>query len=153
MKRNKLYLMIVFILSSTFVFAQNENGDKMWKKFESQKVAYLTQELDLTPQEASKFWPVYYEMQHSLRENEKESRKLMLDLKNNNNLKEKDFENILTKELDCSIKRETIIKAYYKRMLTIISPSRLLKLRKAERNFKKILFNRMGRGKNMNNRK
>ena len=147
----KIFLVIIFVASSTIIFAQNKNGDKIWKKFESQKVAYITQELDLTPQEASVFWPLYYEMKNSLEQNEKKTRMLINQIKNNKKLVEKDYEDILLNELDSSIKREVIIKDYYKRMLKIISPSRLLKLRKAEHDFKKILFNRMGRGRDNSN--
>ena len=145
---NKLFLVVIFVTFSTIIFAQNKKGDKIWKKFESQKVAYITQELDLTPKEASVFWPLYYDMKNSLEQNEKKNRILRNQIKNNKKLVEKDYEAILLNELDSSLKREVIIKDYYRRMLKIISPSRLLKLRRAEYNFKKILFSRMGRGRN-----
>ena len=42
------------------------------KEFEAQKVAFFTQEMDLTPEEAIKFWPLYNEMQQKIRvENDK----------------------------------------------------------------------------------
>lgn len=52
---------IVALASSATAFAQPEKspGEDWKKKMMSEKVAFFTVELDLTPTEAQKFWPVY----------------------------------------------------------------------------------------------
>ncbi|MFT6814466.1 MAG: hypothetical protein ACJAZ3_000354 [Sphingobacteriales bacterium] len=54
----KKYILIALILCLSLVsadaFAQSGNSD-----LESYRVAFLTKELSLTPEEAQKFWPVY----------------------------------------------------------------------------------------------
>lgn len=52
---------VVALASSATAYAQPENGHREdWKKkMMSEKVAFFTVELDLTPAEAQKFWPVY----------------------------------------------------------------------------------------------
>ena len=41
------------------LFAQSGKlSEDKRKEFEAQKVAFFTQEMDLTPEEATKFWPL-----------------------------------------------------------------------------------------------
>ncbi len=61
----KLMIMTAAVLMATFfttpIFAQGppaDGGDK-GEKIEALRIAFITQELQLTPQEAQKFWPVY----------------------------------------------------------------------------------------------
>jgi Spy/CpxP family protein refolding chaperone len=61
----KLMMMTAAVLMATFfttpIFAQGppaDGGDK-GEKIEALRIAFITQELQLTPQEAQKFWPVY----------------------------------------------------------------------------------------------
>src|ERR1700733_13020492 len=52
----KIYFLIYFLLSCTYIcVAQKGNGQAL----EAIKVAYITRELNLSPEEAQKFWPVY----------------------------------------------------------------------------------------------
>lgn len=55
------------------LFAQSGKlSEDKRKEFEAQKVAFFTQEMELTPEEATKFWPLYNEMQQKMRvENDK----------------------------------------------------------------------------------
>ena len=52
----KLYV-ILFVLVSCFTFAQG-NQEKR-EKIKALKVAFLTEKLALTSDEAQKFWPIY----------------------------------------------------------------------------------------------
>lgn len=57
MKTNKLLLIILFLLS-IHLFAQPPRGEKK-EQIKALKVGFITTELDLTTDEASKFWPIY----------------------------------------------------------------------------------------------
>ena len=53
---------ILFILISTNVFSQGRrHTDFDYDKFKSEKIAFITQAIELSPAEAEKFWPVYNE--------------------------------------------------------------------------------------------
>ena len=54
------YLAILF-MSSISLYAQPSKGDdKGWKeRIMSEKIAFLTTEAKITPEQAQKFWPVY----------------------------------------------------------------------------------------------
>ena len=72
----KKTLIFGLLLSAAAVVAQPKMGDradleKKKEKIEAIKVAYLTEELELTVAESQAFWPVYNERQnkeHELRE-------------------------------------------------------------------------------------
>lgn len=63
MKRTLISAFIIAVMA-TFAAASthaqgNRNPEDWKKKMMSEKVAFFTVELDLTPEEAQKFWPVY----------------------------------------------------------------------------------------------
>jgi hypothetical protein len=58
----KLLFTIAFASMFTIAFAQEDPSELTEKKqqnIEALKVAFISKELDLTPEEAQKFWPVY----------------------------------------------------------------------------------------------
>lgn len=57
MKTNKLVLILLFLLSIQ-AFAQPQRGEKK-EQIKALKVGFITTELALTSDEASKFWPLY----------------------------------------------------------------------------------------------
>ena len=63
MKRTLISAFIIAVMA-TFaaapIHAQGNRNPEDWKKkMMSEKVAFFTVELDLTPEEAQKFWPIY----------------------------------------------------------------------------------------------
>ncbi len=67
----KLILILLIIgISGPQLFAQesettpdHRSREGRWDKLKSMKIAYITQELNLTPAEAEKFWPLYNEFE------------------------------------------------------------------------------------------
>lgn len=61
----KLYLLLSFICLTAIVHAQDapeatpDVSEKKQQDIQALKAAFITKELDLTPDEAQKFWPVY----------------------------------------------------------------------------------------------
>lgn len=56
----KKYLLILIIsLGSFSANAQDADEAKRAEKIQALKIAFITQKLKLTPEEAQKFWPVY----------------------------------------------------------------------------------------------
>ena len=50
-------LLLTFLIVN--VNAQGRRGKQDWDKFRAEKISFLTEKLELTPEEAQKFWPVY----------------------------------------------------------------------------------------------
>ena len=60
----KLVLTFVLVCTATALFAQ---GQMSWKeKMQSIKIAYLTEQVGITPAEAQVFWPVYNEAEKEM---------------------------------------------------------------------------------------
>ena len=55
--RKLLLILFLFISSAYICSAQDGNKDK--EKIEAVRTAYITNQLNLTPEEAQKFWPIY----------------------------------------------------------------------------------------------
>lgn len=54
---NRVIILLTATLISIVAFAQSDNGKR--ERIESFRVAYFTRQLNLTPEESKRFWPVY----------------------------------------------------------------------------------------------
>lgn len=63
MKKHLFTTLILVFLCTNFLAQKNKKSKEKIKAF---KVSYLTQELNLTPENAEKFWPVYNNHQEKL---------------------------------------------------------------------------------------
>lgn len=72
----KILLIIAMALSATVVtVAQDDGGDKQGGgRIEAMKIAYLTKRLNLSPEEAQKFWPIYNQYMDEIRKTRQEAR-------------------------------------------------------------------------------
>ncbi len=75
MKKSVLYIALAVLAAMlavpTAAYAQDKKGgkDDEWReRIESKKIAFLTSEMDLTPEEARVFWPVYNKAREEMRE-------------------------------------------------------------------------------------
>ena len=64
----KSTLLFLTLLFSASALAQPEHDPREFKRVEAYKTKFLTEELDLSPEEAQKFWPVYNEYNKKLQE-------------------------------------------------------------------------------------
>lgn len=72
---NRSFIVMLLCLMPLWAFAQEERAHKsdQERKAEreavhAQRIAFITQEVGLTPAEAEKFWPLYNEMDHKVGE-------------------------------------------------------------------------------------
>src|SRR5882724_9532872 len=70
------------------------------EKLQSMKIAFFTERLNLTPEEAKSFWPVYNAFQDELEKMRKSHRETLIDAKDNvDKLSDKDIEKLVDNEL------------------------------------------------------
>lgn len=64
-----ILILSVLLCSISLAFAQDQPGDDLTKqeKIQSLYVAYVTQQLQLTPDEAQKFWPLHTQFENELK--------------------------------------------------------------------------------------
>ena len=63
----KLYILMAFVSLSVSAIAQNQNPGQKRQDIEALKIAFISRELELTPDEAQKFWPIYNEYSKEMR--------------------------------------------------------------------------------------
>lgn len=118
----KKLVLIFLILLNCFSMVKAQDGDNS-EKIQSLKIAFITQKLQLTPDEAQKFWPVYYQY-------ENEIHGLQLDYKNGPALQNEE-------------KLLSIRKKYASSFEKVIGPQKLNNFFNAERDFRNVLIRRL----------
>ncbi len=138
-------LAILFLLLAASMQAQ----DGKHEKIKALKTAYITEKLALTSTEAEKFWPIYNKYDdkfHALRK--KEKTEIFQKLKDGLDNMDDAEANIL---IDASLSLESEELELRKQMITelrsVISPKKIITLKKAEEDFKRELLDRYRHGK------
>mgnify|MGYP001103051276 CR=1 FL=1 len=73
---NKLFFSILFLFAIGLKgYSQEDNDKPDGSRLEALKIAYLTKKLNLTPDEAKRFWPIYNSYATEIREAKMEQRK------------------------------------------------------------------------------
>jgi len=134
-------MLLLTLFSTAAVYAQRPSGEEM-QKIQDAKIAIITNRLNLSPEQATGFWPVYNEYSQKRKDIHRAQRKIINDKKAEgktddqvlNNLKE--VQELKQKELDLE-------KEYQNRFLKVISASQVIELYKAERTFNDMLIQRL----------
>lgn len=137
-------IIFISLLLVTQGFSQEQKRDgnqDRWEKYRSEKVAFLTNKLDLTPQEAEKFWPVYNAMEKERSEVQKSRRDLEKQVREATE-QSSDHEIIkLTREFASNLEKEGMLATEYnEKFLKILPPQKVLKMYKAEGEFRMYMF-------------
>ena len=143
MKTIKIFIAIIMLFSAN-TFAQ---GGRILKEKKEQikamKVAYITNELSLTPDEAAKFWPLYNVFEDKQQEIRKQKLKGYLDRIDDDsfeNVSEKEASAILTQMESTEDELHQAKKKFVSSLKGIIPATKILKLKKAEEGFNRKLL-------------
>lgn len=155
--RRLCYLIMFFLLTPMLLLAQQNQGadqerrEKTWKEIESWKVAYFTHELNITPEEAVNFWPLYNEMNQKLMGLDRQKRELRRSIyEKGAQCKETDCVDLLHKMMDLDKSRLAIKHEAYEKIAKILPVSKLLKLDDIEERFRQKLFDYLRKRSNNN---
>lgn len=111
------------------------------EKIKAQKVAFITEKLDLTSEEAQIFWPVYNEYEKEKEKLYDEKRKLMKNIMRNFEiLKDADIEIAADKLLELDVSDAKFRQQYYEKFKTVLPIRKVVKLQQSEHDFKHYLL-------------
>lgn len=140
--KNVFSLFLIFISLN----AVGQDGPFLRKKKEqikSLKVAFITNELALTPDEATKFWPLYnayeFKQQDIKKQRLKEYRERMDD-NSIDKLSDKDATTMLAQMESSEEELYQARKKFVASLKGVVSPIKIVKLKKAEENFNRKLL-------------
>ena len=135
--QKKITLLLPLLLLVLSTVAQPDKR----KQMEARRVAYLTEKLALTPEEAQVFWPVYnqrVEALHALRKERRSNRKEGKTIYESGD--EQKLEAVLDKELVLRRKELELLETYHAKLKTVLPIKKLAKLYRAEEQFKREIM-------------
>lgn len=149
----KTILLIAFISLSGILRSQPmgpppkgkaERQQEKKENIESMKIAFITNKLDLTPEEAQKFWPVYNQYNDKLQELRKKRRQDEREAKKNfDGLSDKELEQAIDNDLAIRQKELDLQKEYNAKYKAVLPIKKVSKLYAAEEQFKMVLLDKL----------
>ncbi len=147
--KNFVFVLILCLLTGTSLQAQEKDGHR--EKIKALKVAYITQELNMTPEVAQKFWPVYNSYECQRRDLHKREH---IELDNLVSITEEKAEDMLKEYLTVEKEEYIIKKQLFEDLKQFLSARDIIKLHKLEADFnKKLLKEYRSRKENDGNQK
>ncbi|GIL21613.1 MAG: hypothetical protein BroJett042_01260 [Bacteroidota bacterium] len=137
----KLMILGVWLVGSFVAMGQdqteNEQDPKALEKINALRIAYLSEKLNLTSEQAEKFWPIYREFSDKRKELRRELIDARKQVKADQN-PQKD-EALVKLGLELKQRELDLEKTYSERLLKVISAQQILSLRKAEGDFQQLI--------------
>ena len=140
--------LIAILILGLFVFSQvpasaqkGNNNNEHWERFRNEKVAFFTTNLDLTPEEAQQFWPVYNQMEKEKRELQRKRHNLEDKVRSaDENLSKEELIALTNEHVAISKTEADVREKYNNEFLKILPPLKVIKLYKAENEFRMHMF-------------
>ena len=135
----KKIIIVALFFACLVSYGQSEEA---LKKIEAAKIALITERLELTPEQAEKFWPIYREYSQKNRE----IRKNFNEARRNfdpNTASEEENKKMLEMANEVKQNQLDLERNYSQRLLKVITSRQLNNLRKAETDFREMLLRRI----------
>lgn len=147
----KKYIIIITVLISALGMAQpgsegrhedHEDRKMAKEKIKALAVAYVTEQLELTPDEASTFWPVFNELRDQRYQIDRERRQLVREMEDKfESLTDSQAVEYVNKIAALEKKKyETSFEFNKDKFIKIVGAKRFLKLMKAETDFRRKML-------------
>jgi hypothetical protein len=140
MKRGIIFIIAFAVFSTLQMSGQNPNLEKL----NAYKIAFFTKKLNLTSQEAEKFWPVYNEFQDKRNGIQVERQTLNRSINQNElNMSDKEMIEAGDKHISLQVQEASLSQEYHKKFREILSPVKVLRLYQAENQYRLLLLNEL----------
>lgn len=144
MKNLKLYTLLLAFFA--LVFQANAQGNpggrkERHEKIDAAKTAFLTDKMNLTTEQSQKFWPIYNEYDAKRQQIRKKSK--VLKDQNLDNLTDAQLRDALSNMLEGRQQELNLEKEYVEKFQKVISVRQVATMYKAEKEFMKVLLNKL----------
>ena len=143
-------LVILTVGAYAQVPGQRRGGDNGWReRVRSEKVAFLTEEIDLTESEAQVFWPIYNQIQKEQRDNFEAVRKAYDAMAKGvqDGKSGKEMEKLVRAYVDAKDQSDGIETKYLNKLLKALPAEKVARYFLAEEKFRHQQIGRLGNGK------
>ncbi len=149
----KFFALTLCLFASVLLFAQpqgkpnDEQRKKDWERLQAEKIAFITQELDLTPEEAQVFWPVYNQCWKEVLASHKATREAFAGIrgKQAEGLTDKEMEKKLDAYIQASTRSNQVLADWYPKFKQVLPIRKVAKLYQAEEAFQQRMINNLRR--------
>lgn len=133
-----LFILCGLIGSTVAVRAQDEAQNPGLERIRAAQIAYLSKELDLSPEEAQKFWPVYNQYSKEVETLIAERKRTMKDLRQNPDPADPTAQ--ATQDLKYQQRMLDIKTRYKDQFVKVLPAQKVNTLYRAERDFRQALL-------------
>lgn len=137
----KKILIVMVLIVANFSFAQGFKEKK--EKIKALKVAYITEKLDFTTDEAQKFWPIYNtfdEKQFEIRHNKMKAIIKKIEEGGMENISEKEAQNLISQMENSEEELHGLKKKFMQDLQKVIPAKKIILLKKTEEEFNRKLL-------------
>ncbi len=141
----KYFLLFLIAVMSSLLYAQPPNDGPKNKRdqIHAQKIAFISTQLKLTPDEAQKFWPVYNQYEAEIEKIRKERRGYVNELKKSAELSD-DRAYELTEKIFATESKESQTRlTYLKQFAGVVGKKKAAEVFIAEEKFKRELLEKL----------
>ena len=139
----KKIILVAIIFTSIFASAQRNRGE-MREKIKAQKVAFITEKLDLSADEAAKFWPIYNTFEEATQQIKfKDLRAIKSEMRNNPDLSDEKAQKLLDKLIAAENDMHKAKVELVNDLREVISAKKIIRLKAAEDEFNRKLLERL----------
>lgn len=147
----KFFALTLCLFASVLLFAQpqgkhnDEQRKKDWERLQTEKIAFITQELDLSPEEAQVFWPVYNQCWKEVLASHKASREAFAGIrgKQAEGLTDKEMEKKLDAYIQATTRSNQVLADWYPKFKEVLPIRKVAKLYQAEEAFQQRMINNL----------
>lgn len=136
MKRLIIPILTLFICFNAY----SQRDGKMQERIKAQKVAFITERLDLSSKEAQKFWPIYNAFEKKVTKMRQNDLREVRQAMQKGNLSDSEAQQVLDKFMIVEQQLFEAKKQLVKDLKNVIPPQKIIQLKAAEDAFNKKLM-------------
>ncbi len=143
MKKSTISWIWMFVFFANVAFAQRGPGPAK-ERIEAMKVGFITQKVNLSAEEAQKFWPVYNKYSDEQEKLRKSFRGMMMDeLRDMDNMTDAEADKTLNEMINFRTAEVELTKKYVAEFKKVLPSKKVVLLFKAEQEFKRELLKKL----------
>jgi hypothetical protein len=140
MKRKIVVFTIFAAFCTMNLTAQNANRQRL----DAYKIAFFTKRLNLTSQEAEKFWPVYNEYQDAKNKIQLERQEINRNFNQNElNMNDRELTDAGDRFIGLQVREAALAQEFHNKIKTVLSPVKVMRLFQAENQYRIQLLNEL----------
>ncbi|WP_299526805.1 sensor of ECF-type sigma factor [Winogradskyella sp.] len=136
----KLIPILVLLISFT---SYAQGGEKMQERIKAQKIAFITEKLNLTAQEAQQFWPIYNAFEAKLEKIKSEDLRPLKKEMRSGDVSDKRADEILEKVMTAEANMHNAKLQLVEDLKKVLSSKKIIKLKAAEDQFNQVLLDKL----------